>query len=124
MAFGSLNARYANQDRHAAAVLAEILFLERRDGAGGGKLGDSLFGATDPFRRRHIHPADAAGEEVLAIIPYDAKIGVIGFDQAPAPLADADPDNVGVEQAPDVGVAFAQRLLRPLPGAKAVIHRR
>src|SRR5580658_8800400 len=107
MAFGSLNARYANQDRHAAAVLAEILFLERRDGAGHRKLGESLFGTIDPFRRRHVHPADAAREEILAIISYDAKIGVIGFDQSTAALSDADPDNVGVEQAPNPGVAFA-----------------
>ena len=125
MGFGSLNARYADQHRHAAPVFPEVFFLERLGGAGQRKLGESLFGAIDPFRRRHGHPADTAGKEIVPIIPYDAKIGIIGFDQSTVALPDADPDDVGVEQPPDLGVAFTERLLGPLVvGQEALIHRR
>ena len=68
-------------------------------------LGEGLFGAIPPFRRRQLHPVDTAGQEICAIIPDDAKVGVVGLDYPSVALHDADPDNVCVNQPADLGFA-------------------
>jgi hypothetical protein len=104
--FSSLNARFANEHGHAAAVLPEILFLEWLSSTRHRSLGESLCGTIAPFRRRQIHPADKASQEILASVPYEAKQRVIGFDHLTVARTHADPDNVGVDQPPDLGFAL------------------
>ena len=64
--------------------------------------------AVAPFRRSQVRPADAARGEVLAVVSHDAEKRVIGLDDPAVEVPDEDPDDIGVDQAPDLGFAFRQ----------------
>ena len=59
-----------------------------------------------PFRRRQVRPAQAARDEILTIVPHHAEKRIIGLDDLPFGLPEEDPDDVGVNQSPDLGFAF------------------
>src|SRR5208283_2784453 len=97
--------RRTDQQWHAAAVLAEILLLERPRHSGHPQL---LNGKGGPFRRSEVRPPQSAREEVLAVVSYCAKIGVVGVENLALRIPDANPDNVGVKQAPYLRLALRQ----------------
>src|SRR5208283_4653361 len=64
--------RRADQQWHAAAVLAEILLLERPRHSGHPQLLYGLGRAGGPFRRSEVRPPQSAREEVLAVVSHRA----------------------------------------------------
>src|SRR5262245_5211615 len=73
-----LEASGPDQDRHPAAILAEILLLASLHLARGRELGSLLAGMhLLPLRRRHREPIEA-GFQVLAIVLDDTEKRVIG----------------------------------------------
>ena len=61
-----------------------------------------------PFRRRQVRPAHATRDEILTIVSHHAEKRVIGLDDLPFEIPDEDPDDVGVDQAPDLRFAFCE----------------
>jgi hypothetical protein len=59
-----------------------------------------------PFRRRQVRPAQPTGNEILTILPHHAKKRVVGLEDLSFGFPDEDPDDIGVNQSPDLGFAF------------------
>ena len=74
------NQHRADQDRHARAILANVLFFVRRRIAGREQLLQLAVAESVIFRRRHFAPADAARAQVIARIPHDAQESIIRFE--------------------------------------------
>jgi len=92
----------AHQDGNAAAVLAEVLLLERLDGS---RRFISAKARSSPARHSpgvQLRPTDPAGGEILAVVSHHAEEGVVGLEEAAVQVPEADPDDVGVDQAPDL----------------------
>src|SRR5262249_28830001 len=94
----------ADQHRHATAVFADVLLLERCADSGGGNFYQRLFVDLAPFGRRQIGPAQATRDEIAAAVSHDVEKGLVGLDDPTVKISDYDPDDVGVDQAPDLGL--------------------
>ena len=74
--------RRADQHRHTAAVLAEVLLLKWFASPGHLYLFNGPRVAVAPFRRRQIRPAHATGDEILAIVSHHVEKRVVGLNDA------------------------------------------
>ena len=70
------------------------------------QLGNGPCVAVVPFRRRQVHPAHATRGKILSVVSRHAEKRIIGLKNAAFESPDDDPDDVGVEQAPDLLVAL------------------
>ncbi len=93
----------AEQHRHTAPILAQQLLLVRLQAPGHLQLLNVPCAAVAPFRRRQVRPAHATGDEILTVVPHHAEKRVIGLDNPTVELPEVDPDDVGVDQTPDLG---------------------
>ena len=59
-----------------------------------------------PFCRRQIPPAHATREEIFTAVLHHVEKRFIGLNNLTFEVPDEDPDNVGVDQAPDLGFAL------------------
>ncbi len=104
----------ADEHGHAAAVLAEVLLLKRGQDPGPLQLWHPLSGiAVEPFRWGQVGPADATRCEILTIVAHDAEKGVIGLEDPAFEIPYDDPDDVSVDQAPDLLFASFKIAVEP-----------
>ena len=108
-----LEHRPADQHRHAASVFPHILLLEWLGSPDPLELCHGKRVAVAPFRRRHRGPVQATRGEILPVVPHHAEKFVIGLKNAPLDFPDDDPDDVGVDQAPDLLIALFDIALEP-----------
>src|SRR5262249_14398506 len=101
-------ARDADQHLHAAAIFAEILLFERWQAAGHLQLCHPSYVEVPPFRRREVRPAYATRDHILTLISQHVEKLVIGLDDPTFEIPDEDPDDVSVDQAPDLRFAFLE----------------
>jgi hypothetical protein len=67
-----------------------------------------------PLWWSQLDPVDGAGSEILAIVAQHAEKRTVGLNDLAVDIPDEDPDDVRVEQAPNLGLALAERALRAL----------
>src|SRR5262249_36340610 len=108
-----LEGRATEQHGHAAAVLPEILLLERSHAPGHPVLTDHLCIALAPVGWRQIRPAETAVDDVVAVVSDHAQKRVISLEDAAVEIPDEDPDDVRVDQAPDLRLALLDMPIQP-----------
>jgi hypothetical protein len=117
-----------DQHRHAAAVFPRVLLLERLDGACRLDFCDGSIVTAAPFRRRQVGPAHASRHEILTAVGDRAEKRVVGVGNFTREVPDEHPDDIGVDQAPDLrGALFeitVHTLKQPLAGQPPVEPRR
>jgi hypothetical protein len=104
----SVDCRRADENGHPAAVLAEVLLLERLDGYGRLHLVEGARIALAPFGRRQVRPAHAARQEIGTIVSDHPEECIVGLDDLTIDRPDDDPDDVCVHQAADLRLALIQ----------------
>src|SRR5215469_2873173 len=62
----------------------------------------------EPFRRGEVRPAQATRDEILTVVSHHAEKGVIGLENPTSKLPDDDPDDIGINQAPDLRFALGE----------------
>ena len=95
-----------DQHGHAAAVFPKVLLLEWLDCPDHLQLCISPRVALAPFRRRQVRSVQATRDKILSIVSSHAEKRVICLKNATFEIPDDDPDDVGVDQAPDLRFAF------------------
>jgi hypothetical protein len=103
----------ADQHRHPAAVLAVVLLLEGDYSPGRLQFCLRERGALAPFGRRQVGPAHPAGDEILPVVSHHLEVGLIGLDDVTLAGEDEDPDDIGVDQAPDPRFPFLKFAVQP-----------
>src|SRR4029077_2047332 len=97
----------ADQHGNTAAVFPKVLLLKRRQTPGYFQLRQPpSFIAVKPFRRRQLSPAQAACDHIFTILPYEAHKCVICLENLPLHIPDKNPDDIGIDQTPDLRFAF------------------
>src|SRR5262249_47530260 len=100
-------ARHTDQHGHTAAILPEVLLLERLQAPGHLQLRDPPPPMpVEPFRGRKVRPAQAARDKILTVVSHHAKKRVIGLKNPTSKLPDDDPNDVGVDQTSDLRFPF------------------
>ena len=98
---------HADQHRHQAAVLVEILLFIRGQAAGLLELLQvSFLLAVEPFAGCQVGPSQATRDEIRALVADDAKKRVIGLENLTTLVPEDDPDDVGVDQSADLRFPF------------------
>ena len=95
----------ADQHRDAAAVLAEKFFLDRDGHPGGAHFREPAGGEVPVFRWRHAFPVQCTGQQLLSRVTDHVEKSVVGIRVAAAHIPKANADDVGLDQAPDAGMA-------------------
>src|SRR5258706_2008721 len=102
--------RASNQDGHPAAIFPEKLLLVWLRSPGVLQAQHGTFVALLPFGRCQISPEHSTRDEILTAVLQHAQKGFIGaHDTRAFDIPDENPQNVGVDQAPDLilaGLAF------------------
>src|SRR5258705_7115725 len=91
-----------DQHGHAAPNFPKVLLLEWLDCPGPLQLCISPRVALAPFRWRQVRSVQAARDKILSIVSPHAEKRVICLKNATFEIPDDDPDDVGVDQAPDL----------------------
>ena len=118
-----LDARNADQHRHAAAILANVLLRVGRAGAALARLGHCLLGDLAIFGRRHLVAVDAAGAQIVAVVADDAQVGVVGLDRLAIEVEEHDAGEVGVHHLAQPRLARAQGGVAALERGHALLQR-
>src|SRR6266851_3606999 len=100
------------QNRHAAAVFAKVLFLTRLDGSSRLQLCDGPVVGVAPFGRRQLRPSQPTRDEIFPGISDNIEKGFVGFDDPALRIPDQDPDDVRVDQAADPGLPFPKIVIQ------------
>src|SRR6267143_1748022 len=103
-----------NQHGHTATVFSRVFLLERLEPAATFLLFDPCVIPVAPVGRRQVRPPYAARNQVFAIVVHHAKKFVVGLKNATVEIPDENPDDVGIDQAPDLRFASPQRFLGAL----------
>jgi hypothetical protein len=101
------------QHGHTATVFSGEFFFERLEPAATFLLFDSCIIPLAPVGRRQVRPPYAARNQIFAVAVHHAKKFVVGLKYATIEIPDENPDDVGIDQAPDLRFAFPQCLLGP-----------
>src|SRR5262245_29016438 len=72
-----------------------------------------MFGALAPFWRGQSGPAQAARNQVLTVIPDDTEKRVIGLKNSTFEIGNEDPNDVGVDQTPNLSFAIFEVAIKP-----------
>src|SRR4051812_8363067 len=59
-----------------------------------------------PFRRRQVRPTQPPRDEILTIMSHHAEKRVVGLEDLPSGFPDENPDDVSIDQSPDLCFAF------------------
>ena len=105
--------RAANQHGDAAAILAEILLLERPKSPACAEFRHRAVVLLAPLGRREIRPAHTTRHEVFTVVPHDGEKRVIRLENPTVEVPNANPQNVGVNQAADPRFAFREIAVQP-----------
>src|ERR1700733_4982502 len=103
-----------NQHGYAAVVFSCEFFFERLEPTAAFLLFDPCVIPVAPVRRRQVRPTYTARNQVFAIVAHHAKKFVVGLKNATVEIPDENPDDVGIDQAPDLRFASPQRFLGAL----------
>jgi hypothetical protein len=98
----------ADQDGDATAVLAEIFLFKGLHGSCRLHLCQRPCVALAPFLRGQICPIHAPRGEILPVVSHHPQERVISLNNLAVDVPDDDPDDIGIDQAPDLGFAFAE----------------
>src|SRR5229473_7401091 len=109
----SLKQRASNQHGHAAAIFPEILFLVWLNRPGSLQFCDGAFVALAPFGRRQIGPAHTTRNESFTTVLQHPQKRFVGPDDRTFKAPDADPQNVGIDQAPNLPFAICEIPIEP-----------
>src|SRR5467141_5356477 len=101
-----VESRPPDQHGSPAAIFPEILLLEGLKSPGRVEFCDGPFVALAPFGRRQVGPAHWTRDKVRAFVSDHAQKRVIGVANPAVEVPEHDPDDVGVEQAADLGLAL------------------
>src|SRR3954453_4184118 len=101
-----LEQRGTSENGQAAAIFPEKLLLVWLNSPGCLQFCQGAFVALAPFRRRQIGPAHSARDEIVTAVLQHAQKRFVGFDDRTFEVPDEDPQNVGVDQAPDLSFAI------------------
>src|SRR5467141_779770 len=71
--------RRAEQNRHAAAVFAKVLFLTRSDGSSRLQLYDGLVVGIAPFGWRQLRPRYPTRDKLFTAVAQHVEKGFVGF---------------------------------------------
>src|SRR5262245_11356424 len=72
-----------------------------------------MFGALAPFWRGQSGPAQAARNQVLTVIPDDTEKRIIGLKNSTFEIGNEDPNDVGVDQTPNLSFAIFEVAIKP-----------
>src|SRR5208337_209071 len=89
------------QNGNAGPLLPDVLLLDWWQHSSPLVLLYPMCVAVVPLRRRQVRPADAAGDEVLAIISHHVEKRVVSLKNATIEIPDENSDDVGVDQPPN-----------------------
>ena len=106
---GVLKGRHTDEHGHAAAVFPKVLLLERLQGSAHFELGHPVsFVAITPFRRSQVSPVQATRDEIVTVVSHHGEKRVVRLENPPVDFPDEDPDDVGIDEAPDPRFAFGE----------------
>ena len=106
--------RGAQEDGHAAAVLAEVLLLEWLKHSERLELWHMHSPvALQPFRWRQVRPTEAARDQIIAVVFHDPEKRVIGLGDPSVEVIDEDADDVGLKQPTNLRFALLQLVKQP-----------
>src|SRR5882757_7990114 len=108
---------------HTATVFSREFLFERLEPAAAFLLFDPCVIPVAPVRRRQVRPPYAARNQVFAVVAHHAKKFVVGLKNATVEIPDENPDDVGIDQAPDLRFAFPQCFLGAL-AVRQIEHER
>ena len=116
LAAAPFEGRRTDQHGHTRAVLAEVLLFVWLEGSGHLHLGHGTLGAVLPIRWRENPLVYGTRNKILAVISHDMEERVINVNDdretllriLAFKLPSEDPDDVGVDQAPDLRFALRQ----------------
>src|SRR6202007_1451984 len=95
----------------------EIFFLIRLRSSTRIQLFYPTIVSVTPFGRCQVPPAQTASDEIAAVIPYDAQIGVVRIDDPTVSRPNEDSYDIGVDHPPDLRFQpigpFTQRCFHP-----------
>ena len=98
--------RSAYEHSHAAAILAEVLLLEGLAPANGPCLLPCPLVGGQPFDRRDVRPAQPPRCQVVLAVTEHAQECFIRLENGAVEVCDHHPDDVGVDQAPELAFPF------------------
>ena len=96
----------ADENREAAAILADEFLFEGGSTAGPIEHLDGVCIGLARFRRRDIRPPQRPGLQVVPRIPCHVQKSIIGFGNGALQVPEKHPDDVGIDQALDAGMVF------------------
>src|SRR5216684_7770801 len=99
---------------HTATVFSCEFFFERLEPTAAFLPFDPCVIPVAPVGRRQVRPPYTARNQVFAIVAHRAKKFVVGLKNATVEIPDENPDDVGIDQAPDLCFACPQRFLGAL----------
>src|ERR1700751_6067921 len=92
----------AQQHRHAVAIFPEKLLLVWLNSPRCAQFCHGALVAFAPFRRRQLRPAHSARDEIVTVVLQHAQKRIVGPHDRTFEIPDEGPQNVGVDQAPDL----------------------
>src|SRR5882672_6473468 len=98
----------ADQNRHAATILAEIFLLVRLAGPGLAELGYCILVGGGPLGGRQLRPSYPARDKVFMAVAQHVEKGFVGFEDSAPRIPDEDSDDVRIDQAADPGLPFPE----------------
>src|SRR5260370_21146942 len=101
-----LEQRGTSKHRNGHAIFPDKFLLVWLNSPGCLQFCQGAFVALAPLRRRQIGPARSARDEIVTAVSQHAQKGSVGFDDRTFEVPDEDPQNVGVDQAPDLSFAI------------------
>ena len=93
---------------HADAIFSKVLLLESLAASRRPELCNGAFISATRFHGRQRRPADATRNEIVAAVSDNVEKGLVGLNNATLKIPDEYPDNVGIDQASDLRLAFLE----------------
>src|SRR6476660_9934490 len=109
-----------NQYGHTTTVFSGVFLFERIEPAAASLLFDPCVIPVAPVGRRQVRPPYAARNQILAVVVHHAKKFVVGLKYATVEIPDENPDDIGIDQAPDLG---SLRAILPMTSSQPAICR-
>ena len=91
---------------NAAAIFTEVLLLSCLNGSFRLFLCHGAFSVVEPLRRCQVLPAHATRDEIFPAVSQHVEKSIVGLRYFTSDIPDEDPDNIGVDEAPNLGFAL------------------
>ena len=100
--------RRADKNRHTRAVFAKVLLLVRFAASRHHELLPRTSDSVAPFAGRQGCPVHAIRNEIVAAVSHDLEKGFVRLNNAAFKIPDGDPDDIGIDQPPDLRLTLLQ----------------